>query len=306
VVLFQRPPSEPRVSLSISRGSPVIYAEGQPSSAAFSDDAQDGFGGSHLAYLTSLVVRSPVPLRPAPGVSRAPWAVVTPPTPTGTPSPSGSRPVGDPTFRRCWTYRARRRRLTHPLESVRYRSAARRRVRPAKAVRAGPGSTAIRRCGGECAVPPLEIEVQAMRLSPYRTGLAGRHRQRLRVSPASLTCSCPLQLSPSGESDGPEVSLRTSPGCTRYPTSRAAAHGFLAHGSSVRRPRSWAPWWAGALHSGASPCRVIQTSLAGGRTASPTRGIPITDRPPSPRQPLRGLAPRPWLLGASPHRAVSG
>jgi hypothetical protein len=44
----------------------------QPSSAAFLDDAQDGFGGSHLAYLTSLVVRSPVPLRPVPGVTGRP------------------------------------------------------------------------------------------------------------------------------------------------------------------------------------------------------------------------------------------
>jgi hypothetical protein len=119
----------------------------------------------------------------------------------------------------------------HPLESVRYRSAAKRRVRSAKVERAAPGSIALRRCGDECAVPPLEIEVQAMRLSPYRAGLAGRHRKRLPRSPASLTCSCPLQLSPSGQSDGPEVSLRTSPGCARDPTSRPAAHSFPATGS---------------------------------------------------------------------------
>jgi hypothetical protein len=119
----------------------------------------------------------------------------------------------------------------HPLESVRYRSAAKRRVRSAKVERAAPGSIALRRCGDECAVPPLEIEVQAMRLSPYRAGLAGRHRKRLPRSPASLTCSCPLQLSPSGQSDGPEVSLRTSPSCARDPTPRSAAHTFTAHGS---------------------------------------------------------------------------
>jgi len=57
-----------------------------------------------------------------------------------------------------------------------------------------------RRGSGECAVPPLEIGVQAVSLSPYRTGLAGPHRTRLPMSPAFPTCSCPLGLSPSGKS----------------------------------------------------------------------------------------------------------
>src|SRR6266436_4857419 len=57
-----------------------------------------------------------------------------------------------------------------------------------------------RRGSGECAVPPLEIGVQAVSLSPYRTGLAGPHRTRLPMSPAFPTCSCSLGLSPSGES----------------------------------------------------------------------------------------------------------
>jgi hypothetical protein len=39
-----------------------------------------------------------------------------------------------------------------------------------------------------------------MQLSPYRAGLAGRHGTRLPVSPAFPTGSCPLGLSPSGES----------------------------------------------------------------------------------------------------------
>src|SRR2546427_13147520 len=60
--------------------------------------------------------------------------------------------------------------------------------------------TAARRGSGECAVPPLEIGVQAVSLSPYRTGLAGPHRTRLPMSPAFPTCSCPLGLSPSGKS----------------------------------------------------------------------------------------------------------
>src|SRR5712691_8989997 len=57
-----------------------------------------------------------------------------------------------------------------------------------------------RRGSGECAVPPLEIGVQAIQLSPYRAGLAGRHRTRLPMTPAFPTCSCPLRLSPSGKS----------------------------------------------------------------------------------------------------------
>jgi hypothetical protein len=39
-----------------------------------------------------------------------------------------------------------------------------------------------------------------MQLSPYRAGLAGRHDTRLPVPPAFPTGSCPLQLSPLGES----------------------------------------------------------------------------------------------------------
>jgi hypothetical protein len=57
-----------------------------------------------------------------------------------------------------------------------------------------------RRGSGACAVAPLEIGVQAVSLSPYRTGLAGPHRTRLPMFPAFPTCSCPLRLSPLGES----------------------------------------------------------------------------------------------------------
>ena len=87
-----------------------------------------------------------------------------------------------------------------------------------------------RRGSDECAVPPLEIGVQAIQLSPYRAGLAGRHPTRLPMAPASPTCSCPLRLSPSGESDDPEASLRTSPDCVRDSAPRPAAHAFTAPG----------------------------------------------------------------------------
>src|SRR5215468_1660193 len=90
-----------------------------------------------------------------------------------------------------------------------------------------------RRGSDECAVPPLEIGVQAIQLSPYRAGLAERHPPRLLMAPASPTCSCPLRLSPAGKSDDPEVSLRTSPDCVRDSAPRPAAHSFPACRSSL-------------------------------------------------------------------------
>jgi hypothetical protein len=82
--------------------------------------------------------------------------------------------------------------------------------------------------------------------------------------------------------------------------------GFLAHGSSVICPLSLAPYRACDLHVRASPSRVIHTSLDGVLTASAARLIPITCRPPSPRRQIRWRSRRRWLLGESPHRAVSG
>src|SRR5215831_20214426 len=46
-----------------------------------------------------------------------------------------------------------------------------------------------------------------LQLSPYRAGLAGPHRTRLPMFPAFPTCSCPLQLSPSGQSMTQESSF---------------------------------------------------------------------------------------------------
>jgi len=97
-VLFHPPPSELLVSLSISSSSPVVYA-----------------------WLPRLFRRF---------ASRVPWRLgrqttclpspcsgLSPPrTTTETPWPWGSRPLGHPTFRWCWTYRAWRRRPIHPLQ----------------------------------------------------------------------------------------------------------------------------------------------------------------------------------------------
>ena len=128
---------------------------------------------------------------------------------------------------------ARRRCPIHPLQCARCTSSITRRVRAAKAAQHAHDGIASRRGSDECAVPPLEIEVQAIQLSPYRAGLAERHPTRLPMAPASPTCSCPLRLSPSGKSDDPEASLRTSPDCVRDSAPRPAAHSFPASGSSV-------------------------------------------------------------------------
>src|SRR5262245_32234258 len=92
-----------------------------------------------------------------------------------------------------------------------------------------------RRRSGECASPLLGIRVQAIQLSPYHAGLAGQHLWRLPASPASRACSFPLQLSPSGEPDGPETFLRVPPGCARASAPRSAAHPFDAYSSSIEK-----------------------------------------------------------------------
>ena len=50
-----------------------------------------------------------------------------------------------------------------------------------------------------CDVPPLGIVVQAVSLSPYRSGVAAPDHTRLLVLPAFPTCYCPLAFSGSGE-----------------------------------------------------------------------------------------------------------
>jgi hypothetical protein len=126
---------------------------------------------------------------------------------------------------------ARHRCPIHPLKCARCTSSITQRVRAAKVAQHARDGTASRRGGGGCAVPPLEIGVQAIQLSPYRAGLAGHYPTRLPMAPASPTCSCPLWLSPSGKSDDPEASLRTSPDYVRDSAPRPAAHTFTAHGS---------------------------------------------------------------------------
>src|SRR3954463_2277404 len=81
-----------------------------------------------------------------------------------------------------------------------------------------PMALRSRRCSSECEVAPLGIGIEAMQLSPYHAGLAGRHRKRLRVTPAFLACCCPLRLSLSGKPDDPGAFLRAPPDCVRDST----------------------------------------------------------------------------------------
>jgi hypothetical protein len=61
----------------------------------------------------------------------------------------------------------------------------------------GVGSTDVLPTG--VTVPSLETGLQALQLSPYRAGVAGRSPTRLQAPPASHPCSCPLLRSDSGQ-----------------------------------------------------------------------------------------------------------
>src|SRR5262252_2562091 len=67
-----------------------------------------------------------------------------------------------------------------------------------------------RRATDECAVPPLDIGIRAMQLSPYRAGVAGPCHTRLLTSPAFQPCCCSLALSGLGEAVASESSALNS------------------------------------------------------------------------------------------------
>src|SRR6266852_4726 len=89
-----------------------------------------------------------------------------------------------------------------------------------------------RRCSSECAVPPLEIGIQAVSLSPYHAGLAGRYLQRLPVSPAFPTCSCPIgfhhQVSRMTQKHSSELLLTASGIQHRVPRRTVSPHAAQA------------------------------------------------------------------------------
>jgi hypothetical protein len=106
------------------------------------------------------------------------------------------------------------------------------------------------------------------------------------MTPASLACSFPLRLSPLGQPDGPETSLRVSPDCIRDSAPHSAAHRFHASGS----PDTGSTWCHGPT---LSQCFKSEQ----GRTTHPSNPFLVEALCPAP---LR-LAPTtgtlsPWAL----------
>ncbi len=90
----------------------------------------------------------------------------------------------------------------------------------------------VQTCYRWVCLPPLGIEVQAVSLSPYRSGVAEPHRTRFPVLPALPTCYFPLALSGLGELVRLAVNFpELRPPVVAIHSVRDMAHGFLAHGS---------------------------------------------------------------------------
>ena len=122
-----------------------------------------------------------------------------PPTPTGTPSPWGSRPTGDPAFSDRQTSERDVGAPFAPLSDLAGRRSPAGRL-PAEGLNPPyAGDPAMDVVVGESSGLPLRAGVQAVEPSPYRAGLARRRRTRLRAPPASPACCCPVRLSPSGK-----------------------------------------------------------------------------------------------------------
>ncbi len=156
-----------------------------------------------------------------------------------------------------------------------------RRVRTAKPGRRAHDGTAARRGRGECEVPPLEMGVWAIQLSPYRTGLAGRPGTRLPVSPAFPTGSCPLWLSPAGESmtqESPfELLLTVSRMQHRVPRRTVSLHPAQASRRPCEGPVS-SQQSAGYTILDRSRCPYGEGSTSGTRPppfATPSVSIPL-------------------------------
>src|SRR5919204_721540 len=77
-------------------------------------------------------------------------------------------------------------------------------------IRGSPGRWVDKRATNECEFPPLDIGVQAIQLSPYRSGVAGPPHTRLLLFPAFQPCACPLALSGPGQAVASESSALNS------------------------------------------------------------------------------------------------
>ena len=187
--LFQRPLSEPRLTVSVSRGSPVPCV-GWPVSSRRCASCVPNEG---------LFIRFPAALRPVPG---GPGSLV------GRDAPDYSG--GSVTLRRA------PRRPSHVASS---RNGLARRRRPGRLLGWAHCTSSIaqgvvwkkrdsRHPDGigspdvlpmRVTVPPLATGVQALPLSPYRTGVAGPSRTRLQRSSASHPGSCAVLLAAFGQ-----------------------------------------------------------------------------------------------------------
>ncbi len=164
----------------------------QSSPAAVVDDSQDGFGVSHLAYLSVRVSGH------------------LPPFPMWTAFPSSEYYGGSVALRlaarRAIPYSRDAGRLERDvgassvsLNGVYSPSPIAWKVRATTTLPPYRGGLDLRRCVEGCMLASLEAEVRAMRLSPYRAGLADHGRKRLRTISASKACYCPLWFSPPGK-----------------------------------------------------------------------------------------------------------
>ena len=171
----------------------------------------------------SLPFRSTCP--PSPGDGLPPSR-----TTTGAPSPWGSRPTGDPVSSTWPTSQHELGAPFIPLSPCMVAAPPSGRLPRSCGETAYPGSPRNRRGTEGWADAPLGTGVQAIRPSPYRAGLAGRRRTRLRTFPASTAGSGPLWLSPPGKPLTRRSSFRTSPASGRNRPGDETAHPNEAKG----------------------------------------------------------------------------
>ena len=194
-------PRLPRSRMMLSTVSAFCIAHPSPS--------------EHPDYLCPFALR--------PRLSRPPWQVVTPATTTGTPSPWGSRPFGDPAVRLRCTIEHDVGRPLIPLAALAGRCPTPWRLPGltvhARAWRGRRFQASFRRC----VTFTLGIGLQAIQPWPYRAGLAARRPERLRGAHRFPGMLCPLrfrvQVSRATQEPPPSSSH-----CVGDTTKRLAAH----------------------------------------------------------------------------------
>src|SRR5437764_2794863 len=131
-----------------------------------------------------------------------------------------------------------------------------------------------RRATDECAVPPLDIGVRAIQLSPYRVGVAGPCHTRLLTSPAFQPCCCSLALSGLGKAVASESSALNS-GLLRRPFRPCVTRRTVSShvGSPLRPRRVEVALLRGPLHSCVTRLEAFHDSLQTGSVVFPLVNI---------------------------------